>query len=225
MTHKTLLLFIIPSLVLSTLTHASDARREAGGAEDPMRRAQLMIRKLSQQKAALEAEKTQLQMEVQTLTGEVESLGAKVEKTELALDQTKDRNSELVDRIKGDVEKYKELLSHYRDTVATLRAANSDNAHLVKAVNERSQWIDQCNQQNQEMFQANIDLLDRYQNKSAWDSISESEQLTGIASVDLENQVQEYQFRLEDLLMPEFRASGDYQAHVRNANDATVVAN
>jgi len=211
---KTLLTSLLSlTLFLTGLQVVQAEARRDGNAADPLRRAQYMIRQLSQEKSKLEAETARLNAEVQSLNSQIETLQGQLDKTQGKLGQSRERNDQLVTRVKSDVEKYRQLADKYRQTVVTLKAAIADNQHLVQAVNERDDWIGQCQQKNESMYQANVELLDRYQHKTAWDALKQDDPVTGIASVELENQVQDFQFKLEDLQVTPYKPSLDHQAY------------
>ncbi len=191
--------------ILSTLSGnvLAEARRDAGGS-DPMRKMQYMLRQLSQEKSSLEAENGKLSSDLKTETEEKEKLQAKLKKLDRKLDKSKDNNLKLVSRVKQDNERMKKMIEKYRETVQKLQTSNRDNQLLVNAVSERNQWIDQCQSKNSKMYTLNVELLERYRNKDFSDDALEKEVFTGLVAVDLENQEQEYKFRLDDLQTSQF---------------------
>lgn len=196
---------------------AAEARRDAGG-DDAMRKAQYMLRQLSQEKSELQVKVSELQALLDETQGKLEKVTEKQEAAEASLSKSRATNSQLTDRIHSDVEKYKELLERYRETVATLNQANADNRYLVKAVQEREQWINVCRERNDGLFEANSDLLQKYKSVA----IRGSEPVTGIGRVTVENEAQEYRFKLEDLQVTRFESSVDIPSHTRS--DTEVVA-
>ena len=217
MKNRLVILLAIP-VIFSSFSAFGEARRD-GGADDPMRRAQLMIRQLSQQKSSLEAENAKLNQDIQGLNGQLEKLESQIAKMQKKLASSSTRNEQLTDRVKSDIEKFKQLADRFRETSTKLAGANRDNTHLIKAVEERETWINQCHNKNNEMFNANQELLTLYENKSAWDTFKQKENVVGLAKVDLENQLQEYEFKIEDLKTITFRPTLDHQAYNRSASE------
>ncbi len=203
---RSLCLFLWVAVAILQAPPAFAERREPSAA-DSMRRAQLMIRKLSLEKEDLQAQNMALAKRLKDLEAASASLDAELKKLRGKLDGQQDRNRELVARIKEDADKYRELLDKYREVAELLRKAMSDNRLLVQAVQERERWVDQCRDQNEKMFQVNVELLERYRNKSVADVLEEKEPLFGFGRVELENQVQEYRFRLEDLQVTPFQSA------------------
>ncbi len=189
-------------LVLSCTAAAETARRDDG--DNALRKAQYMLRQLSQEKTDLQATNAKLEGDLQVLQKQFDELQAKLDKTEQHLDKSRDSNEQLVGRIRRDNERLTDLMEKQRDTLAILQAAKQDNQLLVNAVQERDGWIQVCRGRNEGMYQANLELLDRYQHKGVLDAVRQKEPLTGIPTVQLENEVQEYRFRLEDLQVSRF---------------------
>jgi chromosome segregation ATPase len=196
----TILITTLLVLVVTAPLRA-EVRREGGG-NDALRKAQYMLRQLNQENQELKARNAELQ-------ASLDELGKKQEETGSQLDKVNDRNNRLAARISSDADKFRELMLRYRETVQTLREANQDNSYLVKAVEEREAWIDQCRSRNDGLFEANSDLLQRYGKLAG----KKSDPITGIGKVKVENEVQEYRFRLEDLQTREFKSSVDVNSH------------
>ncbi|MDH5570781.1 MAG: hypothetical protein OEY89_03385 [Gammaproteobacteria bacterium] len=121
------------------------------------------------------------------------------------MNTSQESNQKLVDRVKQDNERMTSLLEKYKETVTTLRASKFDNVLLANAVKKRDQWIGVCREKNNKMYSVNVELLQRYRQKGIGDMLAEKESFTGVATVELENQEQEYHFRLEDLQIPLFK--------------------
>lgn len=179
---------------------AQAAQREQGG-NDALRKAQYMLQKLSAEKTALEQENLRLAEELKKVQGELDGTRGKLDKTEQAYGQAQARNAALTDRVRADSQRISELQAAYRKEMGDARA---DIRLLHSAVKERDSWIADCSTKNEALYQANSELLAAYRDKDAWDVLKQREPLTGIASVQVENAVQEYQFRLEDLRTVKF---------------------
>jgi len=197
--------FVVIAMLASSLP--VQAERREGGAAEAMHKAQIMIRKLSMEKTALHTESAQLTTQLKELEKKLEGLHAELAKNHKNLGRAEKNNHRLVDRIANDTDQFKKLLKKYKDVSQTLRSAMRDNTLLVSAVQERRQWVDQCRTQNEAMFKAGLELLDRYKNKTVAEVIKGKEPVLGLGRVELENAVQDYRFRLEDLTVTPFQAS------------------
>lgn len=197
-----LISFFVLLLMLVSTAGAETARRDDG--DNALRKAQYMLRQLSQEKADLQAENARVNDELQALQKRFDELQGKLDKAEHHLDKSRNTNEQLAGRIRRDNEKMAEVQKKYLKSIQTLQASKRDNQLLVSAVEERNQWIEVCRGRNEEMYQANRELLDRYENKGVWEAARQREPLTGIPRVQLENEIQEFRFRLEDLQVSRF---------------------
>jgi len=208
------LLSVLLSLLVCSLS--AQAERREGGAADAMRKAQIMIRKLSMEKSRLQEESTQLAARVTELEGKVSELESGLEKNRRKLGKAEKNNDRLVGRIRNDSDKYRRLLEKYRDVSQTLKSAMRDNTLLVSAVQERSQWTERCRAQNEKLFEAGMGLLDKYKHKSMADVIRGKEPVLGLGRVELESVAQDYRFRLEDLTVTPYQPSTPFPSRAGN---------
>ena len=197
---------MIYAVLLSLFTSAgfAESRRDTGS-QDPMRKAQLMMRQLSQAKAQLEAENARLGGELKTAQQKLGELEGKLEKTSSRLTQSKADGQKLAARVRNDHEKMQNLIEKYRNTVQLLRMEKANVAHLTNAVQERNDWVDKCKANNESLYEASLELVDRYQNKGVWEEVTQAEPFTGLGDVKVEVIADEYRYRLEDLQVPRFR--------------------
>lgn len=189
---------------LSANVPAESVRRDSAGG-DPARRAQLMMRQLSQAKAQLEAENAKLSAENQALKDQLGKLEKDLNKTSRSLRKSKASNSNLVARVKGDNSKMLALMEKYRNSVQLLRMEKANVGHLKMAVKERNVWIDKCRANNESMYKVNKELIDRYQNKGFWQELTQADPLTGIGDVKMEVIAEDYRYKLEDLQVADFK--------------------
>lgn len=206
----TLWFLVVPLMLFcSSMTHA-EARRDGGG-DQASRKAQYMIRQLHNEKQALQAKLAETEAKYDQLVREHE-------KTRASLEKSSTNNDQLMSRVKNNIKQYKDLAEKYREAVSILRKANLDNQYMVRAVQEREQWISDCSVRNEELFEANTDLLQKYGEVASEDK----NPFTGIGIVTVENEVQEYRFKLEDLQVTKFKPSVDTESHARDPNETPV---
>ena len=206
--------FLLAAMLAGSLP--AQAERREGGAAEAMHKAQIMIRKLSMEKTALQTESAKLTTQVNELETKLEDLQTDLDKNHKKLASAEKNNHHLVDRITNDTDQFRKLLKKYKDVSQTLRNAMQDNTLLVNAVQERTHWVEQCRTQNERMFKAGLELLDRYKNKTVAEVIKGKEPVLGLGRVELENAVQDYRFRLEDLTVTPFQASAPLPSQASN---------
>lgn len=201
-----------------------------------LNKAQGMLRQLSQEKAALEAQKATVEKELADTKKALEEQGKQLEtgnKQLLALQADVKHKADIIaaleknngilknnnEILKTNIEKLKEqfgeqnqaLQEQARRLSSELSANQQDNALLVRAVKERSTWIDKCTELNGKLVKTNKAILDNYRDQSFWDTLKEAEPLTGIGAVAKENKLEEYRYKLNDLrVTPWSDKEGEY---------------
>jgi DNA repair exonuclease SbcCD ATPase subunit len=195
-------------LAVHTWSPASPAApKQNDAAAQALRKAQGMLRQLSEEKAALEAEKKALADEAEKLRGEVarlEPLKGLVEQYRAGLENSRSANGALQEQLQRAGTRERNLQDKLKEIVAQAKSIQNDNHLLVAAVREREKWIAQCTENNKALIAANGEMLDQYRNKGFWDKLAEVEPITGIGKVETENLAEAYQFKLQDLKVTPF---------------------
>jgi predicted RNase H-like nuclease (RuvC/YqgF family) len=194
-------------------TAAAEARRDAGG--DAVRKAQLMMRQLMQEKSRLEAENARLSGELEAAR---EELARQEKDLSRQLQASRASNAKLSDRVRSDHERMQELMDRYNTTLQMLRVEQQNVVLLRNAVEERNQWIDTCKSNNDALFATNMELVEKYRDKGFLKMLSQTDPLTGIGDVQLEVVAEDYRYRLEDLQVTDFdpaSGQGESAASVR----------
>lgn len=202
-------------LLLLAGIETSDAEPKAaapGG--DALRKAQGLIRQLSQEKQALETEKTAWLGEKAALEGQLQTLQQQVRLLP-ALQEQVERYKAGLEAVRGNLEgqlaqqrqREQALVQKHNEVVAKARDIRDDNQLLVQAVQEREQWIAQCAGLNQQLRELNQKVVDGYEQKGLWQQLAELEPITGIAKVDTQNRAEEYRYQLKQLKVTPFEAT------------------
>ncbi|HED14074.1 MAG TPA: hypothetical protein ENI62_10560 [Gammaproteobacteria bacterium] len=112
------LLFSVIALSGITATRADSVRRDAGsGGSDATHKAQLMMRKLSREKAKLALENTQLTSEIQVLKDQLSEAKKDLKSVAATLSKAKFSNGKLVARVKGDSVKMQVNIARFNKTM------------------------------------------------------------------------------------------------------------
>ncbi len=194
-----------------------------------LRKAQGMLRDLTATVTSLQAEKAALQEQVDKLNGQVkdlEGLQDQVRQQKAAIDGLHSNNEQLQGRLGSEARRFESLSGKLRATQQELGRFRQDNALLVQAVNERSQWIKACGDKNAQMLSANKELMEKYKDKGIW-TVLKDEPFTGFASVAEENAAQDFRFKLEDLKVtpwrePESQSRGKAEQEPSPAEEAAA---
>jgi len=211
-------LFYVPQI------YAAPKQESAG--QVAFKKAQGVIRQLTEEKQALESEKTALMEQVKKL----ESVSKQLEtiKNEVKLQATqaetlRTANSALEVQLTSEREKGQSLHRKIKEIVAQAKLIENDNQLLVSAVREREKWMAQCTDKNKQLIEANHTLVGKYQKKDFWDKVAEVEPFTGIGKVETQNTVESYQFKLEDLKVTDFavEAEASQPLHLKDQPEAS----
>ena len=202
-------------LVLICLLHGADAcaaPKQETPEQQAYKKAQGVVRQVTEEKRALETEKAGLLEQVKKLESAVkqlEPLQGEVQLHKTQAETLRNANSALEAQLSSQRGKEQDLHQKLKDIVAQAKLIQNDNQLLVSAVKERGQWIDQCSDKNRQLVEANQALLGKYLDQGFWDKLAETEPFTGIARVDTQNTVESYQFKLEDLKVTVFSDGAD----------------
>ena len=206
-------------LLLAGLIFSIETARAAPKTNDgsvAIKKAQGIIRQLTQEKAALEEEKAVLLTEKTTQDAKLSSLGSTVKKLQ-PLQAEVERYKSSLELVRNNLEaqlsqerqRQQALLQKHNEVVAKAKTIYADNHTLVQAVQEREQWIEQCSSRNKELHTTYLDLLNKYKEKGIWQQLAELEPLTGIGNVDTETLVEDYKYKLQQLKITPFQTQAE----------------
>lgn len=204
-------LLLVLLLVCDVQPVCAEPKAAAGG-DVMLKKAQGMLRQLTQEKAALETEKSAWLNEKAELDTKVEALSAAVVKLAPLQDQVERYKSgiealrsSLESQLQQEREAKQSLQTKHNEVLAKARDIQSDNLLLVQAVQEREQWISQCTERNNNLQQLNREVLTSYQEKGLLQHLAELEPLTGIARVQTESTSEDYRYKLTQLKITPFQ--------------------
>lgn len=202
-------------LTLVCLLHCAQigaAPKQETPEQQAFKKAQGAVRQLSEEKRALETEKAGLLEQVkklESLVRQLEPLQGEVQQHKTQAETLRNANSTLAAQLNGEREKQQGLHSKIKDIVAEAKLIQDDNRLLVAAVNERERWTRECSDKNRQLLEANHALVDQYKDQGFWDKLAEVEPFTGIGKVEVQNTVETYQFKLDDLKVTAFAGEAD----------------
>jgi chromosome segregation ATPase len=162
---------------------------------------------LAGEKAALQAQLAQLKKDLDTAKADlgamkkerdalkahpagvpaaaVAQLTASKEAAEHSVEQSKQRMSELVAR--------------FRETAGNLKDAEADRAKLHSDLEVRNAAFDKCAESNQQLYEINGEILNRYAHVGLFTKVGAAEPFTQITHTRIDNLVVETQARAEEL--------------------------
>lgn len=92
-----------------------------------------------------------------------------------------------------------ELVGRFRETATDLKEVEADRNRLHKELDERNTAFDKCASANLELYEINADLLQRYEHVGLFTKASASEPFTRTTRTRIENLVDEYRARAEEV--------------------------
>jgi len=204
------MLKIKPSVVILALalcsSHSALAQVERSGganAQLAMQYQQLQTEKTQLQsdnvklKADLDAVKKQLDAQAQQL--KTLKAGAGGAQAALATAQATGQRTE--QNLTQTTAKLQELISRFRDMATTLRQVEAERADLQQQLSRGTSALDQCAQRNEQLYQVNAEVLNRYEHEGAFSRLAAAEPFTRIKRTQIENIALEDRQRAEALRM------------------------
>jgi len=198
-----LCILLVPLLLLPWSSYAGATRSDDGN--QALKRMQYMLQQLDAEKAALEEEKRELEKDVESLAEDLEAAQEEIELNQqtiltlesriMGLNGKIDRKDAAIEKREGQL---RDVISKYQDTVLLVRQLNAEKAGLERTVADLRQTIEEQQQKNLKLYEANVELMDLYENKSGWDALLQKEKITGLKQVEIENILQEYRLQLLD---------------------------
>lgn len=180
------------------LCEITAAQAQDANAQKALQKAQFMLRQVTAEKTELQAQVTDLKQQVDKLTRELDSTKSGAvsaqqrneQKYTSAITEWKQHGAAISDELKATKDQLKQQTAQHKAAEEQLQNESKNFAA--------------CYANNQKLYEINRQLLTRYENKGMVDMIKQSEPFTGVAKVEVENLVQDYQYQLDDLkLHPE----------------------
>lgn len=182
---------ILLALYLSTGTVSAQVERSGGGANAQLaaQYQQLMAEKSQLQtengklKADLDAAKKQVDAQTQELRAA--KAGSNGAQSALAAAQaTGQRAEQNLALVNG---KLQELIGRFRETATTLRQVETERTDLQQQMVKGEKALDQCAQRNDQLYQINAEILNRYEHEGIFARITAAEPFTRIKRTQIEN--------------------------------------
>jgi chromosome segregation ATPase len=196
---------VILALALCSSHSALGQTERSGGANAQlaMQYQQLQAEKTQLQsdnvklKADLDAARKQLDAQAQQL--KTLKTGAGGAQAALAAAQATGQRTE--QNLTQTTAKLQELASRFRELATTLRQVEAERADLQQQLGRGTAALDQCAQRNEQLYQINAEVLNRYEHEGAFSRLAAAEPFTRIKRTQIENIALEDRQRAEALRM------------------------
>ena len=180
------------------------ATRQDDG-DQALKRMQFMLKQLNEEKALLEIKIGELEKENEKLDDELDEAKDNISDLEITvqrrdatitdLNNTVDQREAKIERREGQL---RDVIGKYQDAQLLIVRLNDEIARLNDNIEEKNAAIEEFDTKNSKLYEANLKLLDLYKDKSVLDALLQSDGVTGLKQVEIENVLQEYRFKLED---------------------------
>jgi chromosome segregation ATPase len=143
-----------------------------------------------------------LKRQVASLRGQVGTLQAGASSSQSALQQAQ-ATSQTYQKAFADARgKLQDLIDHYRQTVATLQGIEVARARLQQQLAQSRAAFDQCATRNYQLYQVDDEVLKRYEHQGMFSYLERAEPFTRLKRTQIENFVDDYRERAEELRVP-----------------------
>lgn len=103
---------------------------------------------------------------------------------------------EQLERVRAQLQ---ELIAKFRETGQTLRDVETDRATIRGQYEVREREFKTCVDRNAGLYILNAEVLDKMENLGFWSSIAQREPFTKLKRVQLENLIDGYKYRADEL--------------------------
>lgn len=181
---------------------AAQAVRSGG---DNARQMQEM-QQLSSERTALKADNAKLKEEVADLQKKLDKantenagVSARAKQLEAVAARGAEFSKQTADALEKSRAQMQELIGRFRETAQELKAVETDRNALRGQLDTRSRDYDVCVEHNVGLYDVGREALNRLDRQGFWSSMRQSEPFTQLARARLDNFVDDYRQRLEEL--------------------------
>ena len=173
-------------------------------AKEAQRRLQMQMKQVQDEKAAVEQEKAALGKELETLkkkTGEIESSVVRANRSRAAAEKEaealKQGKIELSEKITQLEKQFSESQLSLRDTRQSLQQETSQKQRLEQNLGTRDKELGVCETKNKKLYQYQVELLNRAQQRGSFDALLENEPIVQMKRIEMENLMEEYRDKID----------------------------
>jgi chromosome segregation ATPase len=196
---------------ISAPTHAQTAR--SGGAANALLLQQMQ--QLASERTSLQAENAKMKQELDaarkerdTLKNGQQALAQRNRATAAALQQANNQHTQEAQQIAQTKAEMQALIAKFRETIQQLKAieAESTSARQATAVTERQ--LNVCMDHDVALYNLDVEVLSRADRESGLTRLARMEPFTQIGRARLENRVDDYKARANDLRVKPVNPAG-----------------
>jgi chromosome segregation ATPase len=196
---------LLVALLMGAVSPHAQQTADPAQVQQALARAQGLLRQLGQQKQQLEIDNARLKAELAAADkrlrkaeldlGEQESALAAAEGSTKRTASELERTRKRLDQTNA---KLAEVIARYKDTARTLKQTQFEQEHLELELANTQQALAAAEASNLALYTDNRAILDLYRQKSGWTSFLQHEPVTGLKGVEIENLIEEYEYKMYD---------------------------
>lgn len=183
---------------------AAVAQTQRSGSPDA--RVAQQLQQLTSERAALQTENAALKAELEKLKKELSGAAAaksSLETRNRALEASARGGAASQQQTAAELEqtraRLQELIGKFRETAQTLRDVETDRAAAKRSLEAGQRELKVCIDRNAELYNLNDEVLTKMETRGFWSAVAEREPFTRLKRVELENLIDEYKYRADEL--------------------------
>ncbi|HKE93719.1 MAG TPA: hypothetical protein VKB34_05395 [Povalibacter sp.] len=164
------------------------------------------LQQVTSERAALQAENAKLKQDLEQLRkdlGQATAARASLESRNKALtananrgDATSKQTEEQLEHTRSQMQ---ELIAKFRQTAQTLKDVDTERATVRSQLAAQQRDYKTCVDRSAALYNLNTEILDRMDGRGFWSSVAEHEPFTKIKRVELDNLIEDYRYRADEL--------------------------
>ena len=205
MRHCVTRMVIVGSMLMLAVFQPAQAAQKNDPNREAIRRAQLQLRQLQDEKAALELEKANLGNERDALRKKTDELSTSVASAnrskallEKEAQKLRDEQAKLTEEVTRLKKELVDSQTEARNTHNSLQQETNQKKLLEQSLSSRDQALLACEKNNQTLYQYHVELVDLAQKRGSLDVLLESEPIFGFKRVQIENLLEKYRDKLDE---------------------------
>jgi len=200
--------------VLAFAVQAQTARSGGGGADNA--KALQQMQQLASERTALQADNTKLKDQVDELkkkldkaTAENAGLVARQKALAAGGGSAVADNKKLTEQLENSRAQMQDLITHFRETAQNLKIVETDRNELKTRLESKDGDYKTCVDRNAGLYEINVETLNRLERRGFWSHAADNEPFTQISRAKLENLIDGYRIRVEELRVARDKKQGD----------------
>jgi hypothetical protein len=196
--------------VLLVIGVAAQAQTQRSGNADA--RVAQQLQQLSSEKVALQAENNKLKQELEQVKAQLQksaSASKDLENRNKVLQASAGRGATNSQQTEEQLERSRaqlqELVTKFRETAQTLRDVEVERTTVKSQLAAKEREYKVCVDRNVGLYELNKEVLNRMEDRGFWSQVSEREPFTRIKRTQLENLIDDYRYRVDELRLEQQR--------------------